>query len=61
MKRAANEEFEIGFLQGYVDLKGRMALDHPDWDLSSYRGAESDYWMDETPEEVPASTSTTVA
>ena len=32
-----------------------MVLDHHDWDLSGYRGAKSDYWVDEATEEVPVS------
>ena len=35
--RANDEEFEVGFFQGYVDLRRRASLDHPDWDLTSYR------------------------
>ena len=42
-KRAADEEFEVGFLQGYMDLKRRVALAHPDWDLSSYPNVEFNY------------------
>ena len=29
----------------------RVALDHPNWDLSGYRDAESDYWVDEAAKE----------
>ena len=32
-ERAVNEEFQVGFLWGYMDLKRRLALDHPDQDL----------------------------
>ena len=28
-ERVADEEFNVGFLQGYVDLKRRVAIDHP--------------------------------
>ena len=48
-ERAAFEEFKVGFLQGYVDLKRRVSLDHPNWDLFGYRDAEFDYWMDDAP------------
>ena len=34
--RASEEKFEAGFLQGYVDLKRRVATDHPDLDFSGY-------------------------
>ena len=51
-ERATDDEFKVGFLQGYVDLKRRVALDHPNWNLSGYRGAEFDYWADEAPKEV---------
>ena len=39
-----------------MDLKKRVALDHPDWDLSGYRGTKFDYWVDEATEKVPANT-----
>ena len=29
-ERAVDEDFKVGFLQGYVDLKRRVALDHLD-------------------------------
>ena len=32
-ERTTDEEFKAGFFQRYVDLKRRVALDHPDWDL----------------------------
>ena len=38
------EEFEVGFFQGYADLKMRVAIDHPEWDLVAYSGADSDIW-----------------
>ena len=39
----ADEEFDAGFFQGYSDLKRRVAIDHPEWDLSAYSGADSDF------------------
>ena len=52
----ADEEFEAGFFQGYSDLKRRVVVDHPEWDLSTYSGADSDFWEVESPtrEEAPA-------
>ena len=43
VKRTAEKEFELGFLEWYVYLKRRLALDHIDWDLSAYKRVESDY------------------
>ena len=45
----ADEEFEAGFFQGYSDLKRRVAVDHPEWDLSTYSRADSDFWEVESP------------
>ena len=42
--KAANDEFEAGFFQGYLELNGRVALAHPEWDLSAFSGVDSDYW-----------------
>ena len=39
----ADEEFDVGFFQGYADLKRRVTVDHPEWDLSAYSGADSDF------------------
>ena len=52
----ADEEFDAGFFQGYADLKRRVAVDHPEWDLSAYSGADSNFWKVESPteEEAPA-------
>jgi len=41
---AAEQEFDKGFFQGYSDLKRRVAVDHPEWDLTGYSGAESDFF-----------------
>ena len=38
---AAEKEFGAGFFQGYSDLKRRVALVHPEWDLTAYLGVES--------------------
>ena len=50
-----DEEFEAGFFQGYSDLKRRVIANHPEWDLSTYSGADSDFWEVESPvdEEAP--------
>ena len=52
----ADEEFDAGFFQGYGDLKRRVTVDHPEWDLSAYSRADSDFWEVESPieEEAPA-------
>ena len=42
-EKTAEDEFATGFFQGYSDLKRRVAMDHPDWDLSAYSGVNSDY------------------
>ena len=55
-ERIVDEEFEADFLQGYIDLKRRVALDHLDWDLSGYQGAESDYWVDKVAEDILVTT-----
>ena len=43
-EKAADAEFDTGFFEGYSDLKRRVALVHPEWDLSGFIGSESDYW-----------------
>ena len=50
-EKAVDKEFKARLLQGYVDLKRRVALDHPDWDLLACQGANSDFWIDEPTEE----------
>ena len=37
-EKATEEEFEEGFFQGYDNLKKRIAVDHPKWDLTGYSG-----------------------
>ena len=54
-EKVGKEEFEAGFLQGYVDLKRMVALDYPDWDLSTYRGTGLDFWIEEPIGEAPLS------
>ena len=41
-KNAAEDEFEAEYLQGYIDLKRRVALVHLVWDLSTLSGVNSD-------------------
>ena len=43
LAEAAKEEFGVGFFQGYSDLKMRVALVHPEWDLTAFSGVESDF------------------
>ena len=43
-QKKAENEFDAGFFQGYADLKRRVALLHPEWDLSTFSGVESDFW-----------------
>ena len=43
-KKAAEDEFGANFFQGYSDLKRRVALAHPEWDLSTFSGVDLDYW-----------------
>ena len=50
----ADEEFDTGFFQGYSDLKRRVAIDHPEWDLFAYSGADSNFWEVESPTEEEA-------
>ena len=53
----ADKEFQAGFFQSYANLKRSVAVDHPEWDLTAYSGAESDFWDVESPpadEEAPA-------
>ena len=52
----ADQEFDVGFFQGYSDLKRRVAIDHPEWDLSAYSRADSDFWEEESPTEEEAPT-----
>ena len=47
--KAAEEEFEAGFFQGYVDLKIRVIIDYPEWDLTAYSGVDYDFWKVESP------------
>ena len=42
-KKVAEDEFGAGFFQGYTDLKRRVALDHPEWNLSAFLGVDSNY------------------
>ena len=35
-KKATKNEFEVGFFQGYSDLKRRVALIHPELDLTAF-------------------------
>ena len=42
--KAVEDEFTAGFFQGYSDLKRRVAVDHPKWDISTYSRVDSDYW-----------------
>ena len=39
-EKTAEEEFEAGFFQGYADLKRRVVVDYPEWDLSAYSGGK---------------------
>ena len=39
-EKAAEDEFEAGFFQGYTDLKRRVALAYPEWDLSPFSGVD---------------------
>ena len=43
-EKTAKDEFAAGFFQGYSDLKRRVAIDHPEWDLFASLGVDSDYW-----------------
>ena len=47
--KTVEEEFEASFFQGYADLKRRVAVDHPKWDLATYSGANSNFWEVESP------------
>ena len=47
--KAAKEEFESSFFQGYADLKRRVTIDHPEWDLAAYLGEDSEFWEVESP------------
>ena len=42
-EKATEEDFGSGFFQGYDNLKRRVALAHPEWDLSSLSGIDLDY------------------
>ena len=35
-EKTADEEFEIGFHQECIDMKKRVALNHPNWDILGY-------------------------
>ena len=54
--QAADQEFDKGFFQGYSDLKRRVAVDHPEWDLSGYSGVDSDFFDVEEDEPAPEPT-----
>ena len=43
----ADEEFELGFVKGYSNLKARILKNHPDWDLGAYDAFESDFWLED--------------
>ena len=43
-EKAAEDEFRVGFFQGYTDLKRRVAMAYLEWDLSSFSGVNSNYW-----------------
>ena len=56
-EKVVEEEFEVSFFYGYADLKRRVASNHPEWNLTVYLEADSDFWEVEFPtieEEVPA-------
>ena len=42
VEKATKDEFRASFFQGYSDLKMRVSMDHPEWDLSTYLGLDSD-------------------
>ena len=56
--KASEQGFGLGFFQGYADLKRRVALDHPEWDLSGYSGVDSDFFDVEEDEPAPKATET---
>ena len=41
--KAAEEEFELGFFHGYSSLRRRVVIDHLEWDLATYSGANFDF------------------
>ena len=41
-EKTVEDEFAAGFFQSYSDLKRRVAMDHPAWDLSAYLRVVSD-------------------
>ena len=43
-EKPAEDEFGACFFQGYSDLKRRVALAHPEWDLSAFSRVDSNYW-----------------
>ena len=47
VEKAAEDEFAAGFFQDHSDLKRRVIVHHPEWDLSAYSGVDSDYWESE--------------
>ena len=48
-EKADEEEFRVDFFQGYSDLKRRVALVYPEWDLTAFSGVESYFWEVEVP------------
>ena len=42
--KTAEEEFKASFFQGYSDLKGRVVVNHLEWYLTTYSGADLDFW-----------------
>ena len=46
--RLTEDEFKVGFFQGYAD-----------WDLSGYLGAGADFWLDDTEKGLPISNAPT--
>ena len=42
-ENTTEDKFATGFFQGYSDLKRRVVVDHPEWDLSAYSGVDLDY------------------
>ena len=44
VEKAAEDEFGAGFFWGFLDLKRRVALTHPEWDLTAFSRVNSDYY-----------------
>ena len=42
-KKTAEDEFGVGIFQGYTNLKRRVALVNPEWDLFAFSGVDLDY------------------